>query len=896
MLKSATVQPCSLLGLTVDEVSESREKYGDNQLGRRKTKSFLKKFIENFDDPIIKILLIVLAVNLILLFKNFKWYESAGIAIAIFLATFVSTISEYGSESAFEKLQEEADKITCRVNRAEGLLELPINEVVVGDYIILQAGERIPADGFIISGTLSVDQSALNGESNETTKIPSNEPLFNDGSNFMQKNKLFRGSIVCSGEGIMEVTHVGNNTFYGHIAHEIQDETRDSPLKFRLKKLAETISNFGYTGAAIVFVADLFNSVVMKQGFDILKIMEVVKTPSVIVGNLLHALTLAITIIVVAVPEGLPMMITLVLSSNMKRMLKDNVLVRKLVGIETAGSLNILFTDKTGTLTKGKLEVTSFVIGNCMEYTSMPELARYQKLYQLFNLSAVYNTSAFISNKDSIRRAVGGNATERAILDFVLNHSADPKGVQVISRTPFNSTDKFSAAEIVYGRRQFTLIKGAPEIILSNCTSYYDEQGALCPISEISGLRRIMNKMTDRAVRLLAIATSESEVKKTSDLKGLTLVGIIGIRDEIRCEAVGAIRQVTRAGIQVVMITGDNKDTATAIAKEVGLVRDGQENAVITSEGLARLNDSELKQMLPDLRVISRALPSDKSRLIKLSQEMGLVTGMTGDGVNDAPALKKADVGFSMGSGTEIAKEAGDIVILDDNFLSISKAILYGRTIFKSIRKFIIFQLTDNLCAVIVSIIGPFIGVATPITVIQMLWINMVMDTLAGLAFSGEIPLEEYMREPPKRRDTPIINTYMWNQILVTGIYTAFLCIIFLKFPVFSKLFRGAEGRQYLMTAFFSLFIFTSVFNSFNARTYRLNLLAYIWGNKGFMLVLSFIIIVQLILIYFGGTVFRTTGLSFMELQIVLLLAFTVIPVDMARKIFIRMNGRKGSV
>lgn len=896
MQKLVTIQPDSILGLNADEVSESREKYGDNLLGRRKTKTFLRQFIENFDDPIIKILLIVLAVNLILLFKNFKWYESVGIAIAIFLATFVSTVSEYGSESAFEKLQEEADKTKCRVKRAGGLQEIPVNEVVVGDYVILQAGERIPADGLMISGELSVDQSALNGESNEVTKKPSNEIPLSDDSNFMQKNKLFRGSIVCSGEGIMQVTQVGNMTFYGHIAHEIQDETRDSPLKFRLRKLAGSISTFGYVGAAIVFAADLFYSIVMSRQFDIPKMIEAVTTPSIIVADLLHALTLAITIIVVAVPEGLPMMITLVLSSNMKRMLKDNVLVRKLVGIETAGSLNILFTDKTGTLTKGKLEVTSFISGDCVEYTSMAELAGDQKLYQLFNLSAVYNTSASISNNGNTRQAVGGNATERAILDFSLNHSYSPKNVKIISRTPFNSTDKFSAAEIISDNRQITLVKGAPEIILSNCTSYYNAQGVSLPISGIGSLRRIMNKMSNKAVRLLAIATCESEVKKASDLKDLTLVGIIGIRDEIRREAFGAIRQVTRAGIQVVMITGDNKDTAAAIAKEVGLIRDGQENAVITSTELARLSDSRLKELLPDLRVIARALPSDKSRLIKVSQEMGLVTGMTGDGVNDAPALKKADVGFSMGSGTEIAKEASDIVILDDNFLSITKAILYGRTIFKSIRKFIIFQLTDNLCAVIVSIVGPFIGVASPITVIQMLWINMVMDTLAGLAFSGEIPLLEYMNEPPKRRDTPIINAYMWNQILVTGIYTAALCIVFLKLPIFGEMFRGAEGKQYLMTAFFSLFIFTSIFNSFNARTYRLNLLSYIWGNKAFMFILSFIFIVQLILIYFGGTVFRTSGLSFMELQIVILLAFTVVPVDIARKMFIRMNGRKGSI
>ena len=782
------------------------------------------------------------------------------------------------------------------MKRSEGLLELPINEIVVGDCIILQAGERIPADGLMVFGELNVDQSALNGESKETKKIPSKESSFNGGSDFMQKNKLFRGSIVCSGEGIMRVSHVGSKTFYGNIAQEIQDETRDSPLKYRLRKLAETISGFGYVGAAIVAASDLFNSVVMRQGFDIVKIIEIIKTPSIIVGDLLHALTLAITIIVVAVPEGLPMMITVVLSSNMKRMLKDHVLVRKLVGIETAGSLNILFTDKTGTLTKGKLEVTSFISGNCMEYNTMHELARYQKIYDLFKLSAVYNTSSSVSNNENTKQAIGGNATERAILDFALNYLTEPKNIKVISRKPFNSTEKFSAAEIIYNNRPLTLVKGAPEIILTNCTSYYDEYGTLQPISSMSGLRRMMSNMSDNAIRLLAIATSEEEVNAASDLKRLTLIGIVGIRDEVRREAVGAIRQVMRAGIQVVMITGDNKDTAAAIAKEVGLVRNGQINAIITSEELSRRNDNELKQILPELRVIARALPSDKSRLIKVSQEMGLVTGMTGDGVNDAPALKKADVGFSMGSGTEIAKEASDIVILDDNFLSISKAILYGRTIFKSIRKFIIFQLTVNLCAVVVSIIGPFIGVATPITVLQMLWINMVMDTLAGLAFSGEVPLEEYMNEPPKRRDTPIINLYMWNQILFTGIYTALLCLVFLKLPVFHEMFRGSEGRHYLMTAFFGLFIFASIFNSFNARTYRLNLLAHIWKNKSFVTIISFIFIVQLLLIYFGGTLFRTTGLNFIELQIVLLLAFTVVPVDMARKIFIRMNGRKGSI
>lgn len=895
MQKTVPVRPNHALGLTADEVSISRQQYGNNQLGRRKTKSFFRKFVENFDDPIIKILLIVLAVNIILLFKNFEWYESAGIAVAVFLATFVSTLSEYGSESAFEKLQEESDKMTCRVQRAEGLAEIPIQDVVVGDYIVLQAGEKIAADGTLLSGELKVDQSALNGESKEATKSPSSSASLM-GANFMQKNSLFRGSIVCSGEGLMEVTHVGNNSFYGRIAHEIQDETRDSPLKFRLRKLAETISNFGYIGAAIVAFADLFNSLVISQGFDPNQVMQAVQTPSIIVGALLHALTMGITIIVVAVPEGLPMMITVVLSSNMKRMLKDHVLVRKLVGIETAGSLNILFTDKTGTITKGKLEVTSFTATSGNAYHSLSELSAYHKLYSLFYLSALYNTSASISESENVKQVIGGNATERAILDFVLSHSIPLHDVKVVSRLPFNSTDKFSAADVIHNSRKFTLVKGAPEIILANCTSYYDEQGVTKPFTGASELRTKMDNMSKQSVRLLALATRESTVRNVTDLNELTLVGIIGIKDELRQEAADAINQVTQAGIQVVMITGDNKDTAAAIAREAGLVQSKQDGAVITSAELAKLSDSELKKLLPNLRVIARALPSDKSRLIKVSQEMGLVAGMTGDGVNDAPALKKADVGFSMGSGTEIAKEASDIVILDDNFLSISKAILYGRTIFKSIRKFIIFQLTNNFCAVIISIIGPFIGVAAPITVLQMLWINMVMDTLAGLAFSGEIALEEYMHEPPKRRDTPIINSYMWNQILFTGIYTALLCLVFLKLPIFGTLFRGSEGSSYLMTAFFSLFIFSSIFNSFNARTYRLNLLAYIWENKLFLSIIAFIFIVQLLMIYFGGAVFRTAGLTFIELQIVLILAFTVVPVDLARKMFIRMFGRKGSI
>mgnify|MGYP004620238389 FL=1 len=375
----------------------------------------------------------------------------------------------------------------------------------------------------------------------------------------------------------------------------------------------------------------------------------------------------------------------------------------------------------------------------------------------------------------------------------------------------------------------------------------------------------------------------------------LVFVGAVFIKDEVREDAIEGIKLVTKAGIQTVMITGDNKDTAIAIAKECGIINNIND-IVLTSDELNKRTDAEIKQILPHLKVVARSLPQDKSRLVKISREMNLVVGMTGDGVNDAPALKKADVGFSMGSGTEVAKEASDIVILDDNFKSISKAILFGRTIFKSIRKFIIFQLTVNICAVSLSIIGPFIGVETPVTVIQMLWINMVMDTLAGLAFSFEPPLLEYMDEKPKKKDEQIINKYMINEILFTGAYSSILCVLFLKLPIIKELYRFNIDSIYLMTAFFGLFIFIGIFNSFNARTHRLNLFANILKNKVFIIIISFIVIVQLFLLYFGGNLFRTAGLTLKEFEIMILLSMTVIPIDFLRKYLLRRRGIVGGV
>lgn len=885
----------AIRGLSETEVHRSKELYGDNHLARFRKNGFLREFLSNFGDPIIKILMVALVVNIVIRLRSFEWYESIGIAIAILVSTIVSTLSEYGSESAFEKLQEEAVRLKCRVKRAGGLTELPIDEVVVGDYVLLSAGDRIPADGVILSGELLVDQSPLNGESREAYKAPESErSAGGETFDFDSRGRLFRGCVVCSGEAVLLVKSVGNDTFYGSIARDIQEDPRESPLKLRLGMLAKSISRFGYIGAALVAGADLFQAIVLAHNFSLAAILASLASPRELAEYLIHAATLAISVIVVAIPEGLPLMITVVLSSNMKRMLRDSVLVRKLVGIETSGNLNILFTDKTGTITKGKLKVSAFVSGNGTKYEGCASLRKTQ-LGTLLGISAVYNSEASLGSKDGAAGAVGGNATERALLEFVSEGLAVREGVTVTASAPFDSARKYSGTAIK-GYLDAVLIKGAPELILPNCSRYYDEDGIKREMTYMGRMKSIMKELTGSAARILAFAIDEGGSDVSALGKGLTLVGIVAIKDEVRREAARAIRQVNGGGIQVVMITGDNRETAAAVAREVGLISSRGEGAVLTSAELGALSDEEVKKRLPSLRVVARAVPADKSRLVRVSQELGLVAGMTGDGINDAPALKRADVGFSMGSGTEVAKEASDIVILDDNFLSISKAILYGRTIFKSIRRFIIFQLTINVCAVGISVIGPFIGIASPITVLQMLWVNMVMDTLAGLAFAGEAPLEEYMREPPKRRDERIINGYMYNQIMTIGLYVLVLCILFLKLPVIREMYDHGTGSEYFMTAFFAMFIFAGVFNSFNARTSRLNLLANIWKNKGFIAIMVFVTVVQLLIIYFGGAIFRTTGLSFFELQFVILLAFTVIPVDLMRKTLLGSRWREGAV
>ncbi len=854
------------IGLTQHEVAASRQKFGTNSLIKVKSKGIIRRFFENLGDPIIKILLFALGLEVIFTFGNCNFVEIFGIVSAILIATVVSTLSEYGSERAFAKIEAETKDSRVRVCRDGKITECDVDDIVVGDIIFLKFGDKIQADGRMIDGSISVDQSALNGENTEVHKHPSNDARLELSS----PSAVFRGSIITDGEGVMRVEKVGVATFYGMVATDVQGETRESPLKLRLSHLASAISKLGYIAALLVGITYLFNAFVADFGFTAWRIAEAFKDTKFVLSTLLHALSLMIAIVVVAVPEGLPMMITVVLSANMKRMLKDNILVKKLVGIETAGSLNILFTDKTGTLTTGKLSVDRIITASGT-YRAVDSFKKCGAIFDSVLMTAKHNTDCMAPDGDII----GGNSTDRAVFEFFINERM-PKAV-IKEKTPFRSELKYSSVTLSDGS---IFIKGAPERVLALCNSTMNTDGAVTA-SDLAGVRRECSEAVSHGERVIAVARSCNEGS------GYIFVALIVLKDKIRAGVKNAVQTVMKAGIQIVMVTGDNKETAVSIAEECGFFNRRVGDVALTSEELSELTDSEVKELLPKLRVLSRALPQDKTRMVRLSAEKELVVGMTGDGINDAPSLKLADVGFAMGSGTDIAKGAGDIVILDDSFESVSKTILYGRTIFKSIRKFITFQLIMNLAACGITLIGQFLGIDNPITIIQMLWVNIIMDTLGGLAFAGEPPLKYYMLEQPKRRDEPILSAETVRHILFNGIFTLAILVLFLTAPYF-KSFYHSTPRQ--LTAFYALFIFAGLANCFTARSERLYIFSEIGKNKLFIFIMSLISLIQIGIVYFGGSLFRSTPLTFAELRCALLMAFSVLIFDAFRRLMSKLK------
>ena len=862
-------------GLNKDQVEQSRKLHGDNIIHEAEQETFWDKFKGAFDDPMIKLLLVIAAIMAIMAVMGYAEFgEIIGIVISVLLVTGISAKTEIASDNEYRKLKDSTQKEVCKVHRDGKVVEVEINELVVGDLVILQSGDKIPADGYLYQGELRVDNSALNGEAEECRKVAvSDFKAYKElamtadvtGDTFVDAHSLFRGAVVFNGEGIMEITKVGMKTMMGAMAEDMADDEVESPLKVKLAKLASQISMFGYIGSVVIALALLAHKVIIAGGFA-----DYFANGGVMVfKDVLEAIMLAVVIVVMAVPEGLPLMIAIVLMRNTAKMLQNNVLVRKPIGIETAGSLNILFSDKTGTITKGELEVVEFFDGNLKD-----SYKDGSKIKEMMALCIGKNTGSMF---DANGKVIGGNATDKALLNFLTQAEMNKlEDLKVEKSQGFNSANKYSASQLS-GK---TVYKGAPERLLTKATKMLDENGNVVAIDK-KKINDKIDRLAERAMRVLSFAYSESELIEDTLPDDLVMVGFVGIRDDVRPEAKQAIKEVQNAGVQVVMITGDRKETAVAIAKEAGLLN-SKSDVALTSEELNKMSDKGVKAILPNLKVIARALPTDKSRMVKLAQELNLVCGMTGDGVNDAPALKRADVGFAMGSGTDVAKEAGAIVILDDNFKSIENAILYGRTIYNNILKFIKFQLTINVGAVAVCAIAPFFGIEEPLKITHILWINLVMDGLGALALGSEPALKKYMLEKPKSRTQSIVSAKMMNQILFAGAWVAVLSFAFLKAPFFINMFANTEEH---MTAYFSMFVLCAVFNGFNVRSNTINIFEHIKENMSFLKVMGVIVIVQAALTLVGGELFSCTPITVKHWLVIIAMAFTIIPVDMIRKV-----------
>ena len=876
-------------GLTDKEVKESRAKFGSNEIPDSEPTTFWQEFKETFQDPMIKILLAIAVLMIVMFFFGYaEIYEPMGTIIAVLIVAFVTAKTGVASDTKYRELKKSTKKDQCKVHRNGVVAVIDVDDVVVGDKVLLQSGDKIPADGVLIDGALRVDNSALNGEAEECKKTAASEDfqLEDDitGDTFVDAHSLFRGAVIFDGEGILDVRKVGLKTMMGKMAEEMQEDEPDSPLKVKLAKLAKQISTFGYIGAVLIAVLYLVYFVMQAGGVSQYFAMGI----EPVVKDVVRALSLAIVIIVCAVPEGLPLMISLVLMQNTSKMLDHNVLVRKAEGIETAGSLNILFSDKTGTITKGMLEVVDFFTGDGNSI-DIAQLSKHSKVKGLVDLAIGKNTQSMF---DASHKVIGGNATDQALMKFLgeetfktLENSSEYK---IIKQQSFNSANKFSQARIDSTGKTF--YKGAPEKLLANAVKYLDADGNICTMDNAI-LNRKIDELAAKAMRVLAFGYSEKDMVENSINDDIVIIGLVGIRDDVRPEAKEAIREVQGAGIQVVMITGDRLETAVAIAKDAGLLKGGSDRA-LSSAQLNEMSDEEVKKIIPHIRVIARALPTDKSRMVRLCQEMNLVVGMTGDGVNDSPALKRADVGFAMGSGTEAAKEAGKIVILDDNFKSIKDAILYGRTIYHNILKFCKFQLVINVAAVVVSAIAPFFGVDEPLKVTHLLFVNLVMDGLGAMMLGNEPAKEEYMAEAPRKRDESIVSKKMMGQILTMGIWLTVVSFIYLKVPFFVNLFANEEQH---LTGYFVLFIVAALFNGFNVRDDGFAIFAGLNENKDFIKVFLIIIIVQALLVNAAivplapfqwiGEMFSCVPFGIKGWIAVVLLACTMIPADMVRKL-----------
>ena len=865
-------------GLSGQQVGESKAKYGTNELAKKDTESLWSMFIGAFDDIWIKVLCAALALKVILavlgifvpaLSGGNDAVEIVSIVIAIALATGFSTLSEYRNTSRSEALQEEYSKTYAKVVRDGKLVNILTSEIVKGDTILIQAGDKVPADGLLFEGKIKVSQAALNGESRDENKAAVTNMDEAESTDYSSQGKVFMGSVVTSGEGYMIATVIGDSSELGKINKSLTDtseEERKDTSSLKLEGVAAGIGKLGVSAAAIAGILHVVLTLIRAdQAITVVSVLLVIA----------EAVMLMASIVIMAVPEGLPMMNSLVQSMNTESMYKKNILVSHKAAFSDSAYMNVLFSDKTGTITQGNLSLVELITGNGRIIPS------YQN--KEFIEAITLNNLAKVSAEG---KAIGSNNMDRALLTYAIQNGYndsdnDPDKVEEISG--FDSEKKCATVKLKNG---LVYWKGATENIIDKVTHYMLPDGEEREFTKADKdkVEEQMHAQAKRTMKLLSVA-------KISDGKTV-LMAVLCLRDNVRTDAVETVQILNDAGIQVVMVTGDAEETAVAIAKEAGILADEKKDVVLTHEEMEKLSDEKLKKVLPNLRVVSRAKTLDKKRLVSLSQQIDNVCGMTGDGVNDAPALKQADIGFAMGDGTAVAQEAGDVVILNNSLTSIKDCVLNSRTMAKSVGKFLIFQLTVNISTLLMNILAPILGWTEPFSIVQILWINLIMDTLAAMAFGGEPILDRYMKEQPAKRTDNILTPYIKSAIGVSAVFITLGSILILEniggITSWVVPTGCADPGLYEKTFMFAFFIYAIIFNSLNTRSEKYNLLEHIGENKNFILVMGAIFILQTIIIEVGGKVFNTTMLEPKALLVSMALAVLIIPVDLIRKAVVR--------
>lgn len=805
-------------GLTAAQVLQSRLEHGENVLTPPKQQSKWRLYLEKYEDPMVRILLVAALVSLALSFVKQDFVETLGIIVAIILATTVGFYFECDAARRFSILTQMGEEQSVKVMRDGRLQEIPRREIVVGDIVIVETGDEVPADGKLLEAIdLQVDESSLTGEL--LTNKEAN-PLQRDGKEAYPKDLLLRSSMVMAGRGCYQVTAVGDETEIGHVARQATEITGvKTPLNIQLDRLAKLISKVGSAIACTSFLLFLGHDILTNtlwQTDDYLGMAEVV----------LKYFMMAVTLIVMAVPEGLPMAVTLALALNMRRMLKSNNLVRKLQASETMGAVTVICTDKTGTLTQNRMTVSDV---KCLTEDIRKDSDFFKAI--ALNTTATHEV---------------GNPTEQALLRWLVSQGVDYQQIRhdhpISSQEPFSTERKYMTTTV----GDTTYIKGAPEIVIAMCELTKEQQ---------QQTDSQLKEWQQHAMRTLAIARDK------------TLLGIVAISDPLREEVPSAIRQCEQAGIEVKIVTGDTTETALEIARQAGIIESSSTvapskcNIALSMTGVefAAMSDEEALKVVGDLKVMSRARPTDKQRLVALLQRRGEVVAVTGDGTNDAPALNRAHVGLSLGSGTSVAKQASDITLIDDSFHSIAQAVMWGRSLYKNIQRFIFFQLIVNVTALLLVLFGSFVGTELPLTITQILWINLIMDTFAAMALASLPPSREVMQEKPRSKDAFIINKDMMRGIGVIG--GLFFLGMFAMLWYFERI-KGVDPQE--LTIFFCIFVMLQWWNLFNARTLGSHHSAFrrLWACRGFLLVLALVLVGQWLIVTFGGQMFRTEPLS----------------------------------